>query len=253
MLSIADSDAWSGRVHQTLSLYSEPLLRQVAGKLIRPRTNQPVEELLEKSVGTVSNPPVIDRRIKDLSVAGRKLLAVIGLSRQPRWKVGHLISILSALGHAEGFAPIQEALEAGLLFPELKPNAALLDDFAAWLGESGTLLATVFAHPLVAGRARAESLDLPNLATAASAASVPRSADGLDWPLRLAAVWQQIDAGSVRLTQANTLFKRDQTRLQSDEVLNAHAVDQLTTIPDPGALSLFWARAVGHFKNSMAN
>ena len=251
MLSIADSDAWSGRVHQTLSLYSEPLLRQVAGKLIRPRTNQPVEELLEKSVGTASNPPVIDRRIKDLSVAGRKLLAVIGLSRQPRWKVGHLISILSALGHAEGFAPIQEALEAGLLFPELKggtvlpAGAALLDDFAAWLGESGTLLATVFAHPLVAGRARAESLDLPNLATAASAASVPRSADGLDWPLRLAAVWQQIDAGSVRLTQANTLFKRDQTRLQSDEVLNAHAVDQLTTIPDPGALSLFWARAVG--------
>ncbi len=251
MLSIADSDAWSGRVHQTLSLYSEPLLRQVAGKLIRPRTNQPVEELLEKSVGTASNPPVIDRRIKDLSVAGRKLLAVIGLSRQPRWKVGHLISILSALGHAEGFAPIQEALEAGLLFPELKggsvppAGAALLDDFAAWLGESGTLQATVFAHPLVAGRARAESLDLPNLATAASAASVPRSADGLDWPLRLAAVWQQIDAGSVRLTQANTLFKRDQTRLQSDEVLNAHAVDQLTTIPDPGALSLFWARAVG--------
>ena len=76
MLPIADSDAWSGRVHQTLSLYSEPLLRKVAGKLIRPRTNQPVEELLEKSVGTVSNPPVIDRRIKDLSVAARTVVAI---------------------------------------------------------------------------------------------------------------------------------------------------------------------------------
>src|SRR5450432_2094394 len=109
MPPIADSDEWSVRVRDTLSQYSEPLLRKVAGKLIRPRTNQPVDELLDKSVGTVGNPPVIDRRIKDLSPPARKLIAVIGLSRQPRWKVGHLIAVLSALGHAEGFSPVQEA------------------------------------------------------------------------------------------------------------------------------------------------
>ena len=244
MLSSADSDDWSIRVHDTLSLYAEPLLRKVAAKLIRPRTNQPIDELLEKSVAMLGNPPVIDRRIKDLSVPARKLLAIIGLSRQPRWKVGHLISLLASLGHAEGFAPIQEAMEAGLLFPELSSTTSALVDFAAWLGQSGTLAATAYAHPSVAARARSEDLELPSLA-GDHPPSAGRVADGLDWPLRLAAVWQQIDAGPVRLTQATTLFKRDQTRLQTDDVLNAPAVDQLATVPDPGALALFWARAVG--------
>ena len=50
-------------------------------------------------------------------------MALIGLSRQPRWKVGHLITMLAALDHAEGFGPVQTLLEAGVLFPELDPNA----------------------------------------------------------------------------------------------------------------------------------
>src|SRR5207248_6473041 len=49
----------------------------------------------------------------------------------------------------------------------------------------------------------------------------------------------------VRLTQANTLFKRDQTRLQTDEVLGSPPTDQLAPVPDPGILALFWAAAAG--------
>ncbi len=241
----AEFEDWSIRVRDTLSQFAEPLLRQVAGKLIRPRTHQTVEDLLDKSIATLGNPPVIDRRIKDLSPPARKLLAIMGLSRQPRWKVGHLISLLAALGHVEGFAPIQEALEAGLVLPELAFQSAGLEDFAAWLGQSGTLSAVVFAHPLVASRAKGEDLGLPSLSSSASGATEPRQSDGLDWPLRLAAAWQQMDSGPVRLTQANTLFKRDQTRLQSDDVLNAPAVDQLVNLPDPGSLALFWARSAG--------
>ena len=235
----AESDAWSIHVRETLGLYSEPLLRQVAAKLVRARSNQPLDDVLDKCVGTLLNPPVIDRRIKELTPAGRKLLAMFGLSRQPRWKVGHLLALLSALGHAEGFSPIQESLEAGLLFPEL--NGTSISDFAAWLGSAGTLNAVVFAHPAVASRARGEDLGLPNLGAETSGAI--RLSDGLDWPLRIAAMWQQIDAVPMRLTQANTLFKRDQTRLQTDDVLTSPAVDQLATLPDPGALALFWARA----------
>jgi hypothetical protein len=241
MPSSAEPDAWSGHVRSTLANYSEPLLRQVAAKLVRARSNQPLGDVLDKCVGTLLNPPVIDRRVKDLTPAGRKLLAMIGLSRQPRWKVGHLLALLAAAGHAEGFSPIQESLEAGLLFPEL--NGSEIADFAAWLGSAGTMSAVVFAHPAVAGRARGEDLGLPNLAAAAS--GTVRLADGLDWPLRIAAVWQQIEAAPMRLTQANTLFKRDQTRLQTDDVLNSPTVDQLATLPDPGTLALFWARAAG--------
>lgn len=241
-----DADDWTDRARGALARYAEPLLRKVAAVLIKPRMNQPVEELVDKSVAALANPPVVDRRIKELPPASRKLLALIGLSRQPRWKVGHLITLLSSLGHAEGFAPVQAAFEAGLLFPELNPLAPPLDDFAAWLGSSGTLAAVAFAHPAVANRARAEDLELPNLADPDREAVGPtRLADGLEWPLRLAAVWQQVNAGPMRLTQANTLFKRDQTRLQTDEVLNSPPADQPATVPDPGVLALFWAKAAG--------
>lgn len=227
-------------------------MRTVAGKLIKPRTNQPIDDLIDKTVATLTNPPVIDRRIKELPPASRKVLALIGLSRQPRWKVGHLITLLASLGDAEGFTPVQAALEAGLLFPELHPAAPAIEDFAAWLGQGdgGTHAAIAFAHPAVAARARGEDLDLPDLRGAEEVEEGPppsqvRVSDGLEWPLRLSAVWQQVQAGSIRLTQANTLFKRDQTRLQDDEVLNAPPADQLVSIPDPGVLALFWSSASG--------
>jgi hypothetical protein len=141
---------------------------------------------------------------------------------------------------------VQAALEAGLLFPELRPDAPPLDDFAVWLGHSGTLNAVAFAHPGVAGRARIENLELPELHTPVDhAPGSPRTSDGLEWPLRLAAVWQQVLAGPVRLTQANTLFKRDQLRFQADDVLNAPPADQLAAIPEPGVLALLWASAAG--------
>lgn len=241
-----ESEDWSAHARGALARYSEPLLRAVAGRLVRPRTNLPVEELLDKSVATLANVPVIDRRIKDHPAATRKLLALIGLSRQPRWRVGHLITLLAAVGHSDGFAPVEAALCGGLLFPALATDTPPLDDFAAWLGQSGTLSAEVFAHPAVAARARAEDLELPDLMTGEPPApGTARVADGLDWPLRLAAVWQQVHAGAVRLTQGNTLFKRDQTRLQADELLNAPAADQLAALSEPGVLALLWAVEAG--------
>ncbi|MFO0824184.1 MAG: hypothetical protein U0792_13905 [Gemmataceae bacterium] len=201
-------EIWSARCRDALSQYAEPLLRTVAAKLIKPRVNQPPEELLDKSIATLGNPPVIDRRIRDLSEPARKLLAVIGLSRQQRWKVGHLITLVSALGHSEGFAPVAEALTAGLLFPELPPGHPPLEDFASWFGSVGMLAAEVFAHPAVSIRARGEELGLPDLGSPESPPGSPRITDGLDWLLRLAAAWQQVHANPVRFTQANTLFER---------------------------------------------
>jgi len=235
LMSSPDED-WSVRCRDALSRYDEGLLRAVAAKLVRPRANQPAEELVEKSVATLANPPVIDRRIRDLPDASRKLLAVIGLSRRPRWKVGHLLTLAAALGHADGFAPVADALAAGLLFPELPPGGPPLADFA-------TLAAgEVFAHPAVSARARGEDLGLPDLANPDRAAGgAARTADGLDWPLRLSAVWQQVFATPVRFTQANTLFKKDLARLQTDEVLAAPPADLTVRMADAGVLALLWA------------
>jgi hypothetical protein len=241
----AEETDWSGRCRDELSRYSGTLLREVAAKLVRPRANQPVEELLDKSVAMLTNPPVIDRRLRDLPDASRKLLALIGLSRQPRWKVGHLLALLSALGHDEGFTPIEGALKAGLLYPELPESQPSLNDFTQWLGNAGIVAAEVFAHPAVAIRARDEDLGLPELSVARNPSGPTRAADGLDWPLRLAAVWQQVLASPVRFTQTNTLFKKDLIRLQTDELLSGQWVGEAVHPPELGVLALVWATASG--------
>jgi hypothetical protein len=152
-------------------------------------------------------------------------------------------------------------LQTGLLYPELPPGDSEFDNFESWIGAAGVLQARVFAHPGVMARARGEELGLPDLAsgtrqgaekgventrsTLGTLTGAARLADGLDWPLRLAVVWQQVSETPVRLTQTNTLFKRDLNRLQADELLAAPAPDQLAGIPEPGVLALFWAQAAG--------
>jgi hypothetical protein len=240
-----DEADWSIRCREALARYAEPLLRSVAAKLIRPRVNQPQEELLDKSVAALTNPPVIDRRIRDLPDASRKLLALIGLSQQSRWKVGHLITLATALGHTEGFSPVADALSAGLLFPVIPVGFPPLEDFTAWLGSAGTMNAEVFAHPAVSSRARSEDLGLPQLSGVENESLAPsvRQADGLDWLLRCAVVWQQVHATPVRFTQANTLFKKDLSRLQTDEVLSTSPTELAVRVPDSGVLALLWAVA----------
>jgi hypothetical protein len=254
MLPTSPDEDWSLRCRDALARYDEALVRSVAAKLIRPRANQPVEELVEKSIATLTNPPVIDRRIRDLPDASRKLLAVIGLSGQPRWKVGHLLTLAAALGHSDGFAPVAELLAAGLIFPERPSGAPPLADFAS------VAAGEVFAHPAVSSRARGEDLGFPDLAsrgreapvgdanrslTAPARPDTVRQSDGLDWPLRLAAVWQQVFATPVRFTQANALFKKDLARLQTDEVLASAPADLTVRVADAGVLALLWATNAG--------
>ncbi len=254
---------WSGRCRDTLTRYEEPLLRAVAEKLVRPRTKLPSAELVEKIVTTLTNAPVIDRRLKELPPAARRILAILGCSRQPCWKIGHLLTILAAFDHHDGFTPVQSLLEAGLLFPVLEATTAPVSDFTTWYGAAGMNAARVFTHPQVAARSRTDAWEWPRDPTdaslavtedqppAAAAAAAPtppdavRHADGWEWPLRLAVVWQQVHAEPVRLTQSGTLFKRDLQRLQTDAVLTAAPVEQPVSVSDAGVLALLWAQAAG--------
>src|SRR5437773_8343065 len=101
-----DPDFWTERVVQTLKRYDEPLVRRVCERLFKPRNQWPTEELIERAAGTVANVAVIDRRLQALEPAGRKLLAVIGYSRQPRWKLGSLMEILSVLERNADVRPV---------------------------------------------------------------------------------------------------------------------------------------------------
>ena len=125
---------WTERLEQTLAGYAPDLVRAIAARLLKTRNQWPVEELVERIREATKNAPVIDRRLKDLPPACRKLLAVIGLSGQPSWKSGHLLQILATLGDSEGITPIQTLLEEGLLWPDRVADAPPLRNFQQWLG-----------------------------------------------------------------------------------------------------------------------
>jgi hypothetical protein len=250
---------WSDRLRRTLACYDEPLLRQVAGRLFKPRSQWPAEELIERSLNTVHNPAVLDRRLADLDPAARQLLALIGHSRQPRWQVGNLVEMLVALGHGDGLGAVVSLLQAGLLYPEIAPasggngSGPRLRQFDQWLTQTEGRRLTVFAHPLVTGRLSLEDLALPECpgqrvvkpTDRHPLASPAQEADGLEWPLKLAVLWQQVASAPLRRTQQGGFFKRDLERLKADPLLNAAPADALAALPDPGLLAVELALGEG--------
>jgi hypothetical protein len=171
-MALLDAAFWSSMQRRTLAAYDEALLRQVAGKLLKPRNQWPADELTERICATTSNPAAIDRRLQELDPGGRQILALIGHSRQPVWNVGNLVELALALGQTDGLKPVFALLETGLLFPTLggEPGSPVADGaapkvktFEQWLGFPGPGGLTVFAPPIVADRAVREDLGLPDL------------------------------------------------------------------------------------------
>ncbi len=241
-MALAEPDSWSDRLRQTLSRYDEDLLRGVAARLVKPRSHWPAEELIERGVAAAANPAVLDRRLQDLDAAARQVLALIGHSRQPCWPVGNLVELAMSLGQSDGLRPIFDLLGAGLLYPHLGPAGSRVKTFEQWLAypPPGGLL--VFTLPSIAARAVGEDLGLPDLSQTADAATggppvaAVQEADGLEWLLRLAILWQQVAAAPLRRTQQGGFFKRDFDRLGQDPLLNGPPHDRLADVPDPGFL-----------------
>ncbi len=241
MNQISTPDPWSEPIAQSLRSYDEPLLRRVAGKLCKPRGHWPVDVLVDRCLETLANPAALDRRLKELEAASRQALALIGHSRQPRWPVGSLVEMLTALGHADGLASVQTLLESGMLFPVLSGKIRLRQ-FEHWLGQSAAPM--VEAPPAITQRILHEPLSMSGPAPLALTGPV-HEADGLEWPLRLAALWQQLVAAPLRRTQQRDYFKRDLDRLRGDSLLSAAPSDALAELPDPGLFTAALALATG--------
>src|SRR6185312_9633174 len=82
------------------------------------------------------------------------------------------------------------------------------------------------------------------LTSAVRPASI-READGLEWLLRLAVLWQQVAGAPLRRTQQGGFFKRDLERLQQDPLLNAPPADHLADVPDAAFLMITLAELEG--------
>ena len=252
-----DPAFWADLLRQTLASYDEALLRQTAAHLIKPRNQWPVEELIERCVAGAENPAVLDRRLADLEAAPRRLLALIGHSRQPFWDLGNLIEMLVALGSSDGLQPVFALLQAGLVFPRLPEGAtARIKTFEQWLAFPGATGLAVFTPPLIASRAVGEDLGVPDLSadakevgnngeTAIAPSAAVHEADGLEWILRTGVLWQQTAAAPLRRTQQGDFFKRDLERLGQDPILNGPPADRLTDVPDMGFLTAVLAERAG--------
>jgi hypothetical protein len=224
---------------QLLQRYDESLLRRVAGRLLKPRNQWPIEELIERMLAAVGNAPLIDRRLQELDAGGRRVLAAIGFSRQPRWQLGNLVELAIALGETDGLQPIFALLNAGLLYP-LTTNK--IRSFEEWVTQYVNRF-WVYAPPQMAGRARGEDLGLDGALSGAAAAGAVHEADGLEWPLRLAVLWQQTVGSPLRRTQQGDFFKRDAERLEQDSLLNAPPSEALADVPQPARLAVALAEA----------
>jgi hypothetical protein len=273
---VVDPSYWSELQQHTLAGYDEALLRKVAARLVKPRNQWPVADLIERSAAVTSNPVLIDRRIQDLTPPARRVLALIGHSRQPYWNLGNLVELTIALGHSDGLQPVLELLEAGMLYPSLtgmkrppSTNGAAskkLKSFEQWMAAPGPAGLLVFAPPAITARALGEDLGLPDLSegrtgsvscrvgnvshpTAYAAGPPVHEADGLEWLLRLAVLWQQVSAAPLRLTQHGEFFKRDFERLGQDALLNAAPADQLADVPDAAFLAIALAEQEGILVN----
>lgn len=234
-------------VRSALGRYDESLLRAVSARLFKPRSQWPTDELASRAADTLTNAPVIDRRLKELPPSCRALLAATGLARRREWAVGQLVELLATLGHAEGLAPVLTLLDSGLLIPVLAESPTPLRDWEGWLGAAPTA-ARVMVPPVVAERAVREGTGLPQLPGKRFDPKTIHTNDGLEWPLRLAVLWQQLRDAPVRLTLANALFKRDQVRLSADPLLAAPLADQQIEVPDVGVLVMEMGVASGLYR-----
>ena len=253
-------DHWFDRFRQTLSAYDEPLLRQVAGKLIKPRSQWPVEELMDRMVEAIGNAPLIDRRLKELPEASRHILCLIDLSRQPLWHLGNLIQMVMALGHEDGLDALRTLMLYGLLVPEIatrpddnssETTSGKLKQLDISLDQNAQAFFHVFAHPQVTARLHNETIELPDWPPVSESVDeeepqpdvTGHEADGMEWLLRLVILRQQAKETPLRLTQSGDLFKRDFDRMCSDPLLSAQPADSQITIPDIGLFTVALALA----------
>ncbi len=235
-------------IRQTFEHYNLVLRRSVLSALVKPRQPLELDDLAEKAISVMVNPPMIDRRLRDVPSVSRKVLAIMAITRNYRWPIGDLLQVLVTLGHHEGLSPIQTLLEAGLLYPDLNLGQSF-NTFDELATSAESLRRQVFTVPEIASRAIREPMDLPVLGEEHPSWN-GQSSDGLEWMLRLSVAVQMVMESPVRQTQAGVLFKRDALRLKSHVLLKAAPDDSRIELPDHGTLALAWAAALGWIESS---
>lgn len=228
-----------------LGAYDEPLLRQVAGWLLRPRGHWPAADLIRRCLRALADPQLLARRLARLDPACRAVLSALSHSRQLCWPVNSLVELALALGAADGLAALRTLWESGLLFPQLAPGQRCAS-WHHWWAQGHSQPPRLFTLPAVAEAARQFPLPVPELAVEGPPPETAlHEADGLDWLLRLAVLWQRVQRNPLRRTQQGDLFKRDLESLRKEPLLNPPVTELAPDLPEVPLLVVALGTAVG--------
>lgn len=266
-----DNSYWNDQILAIFQRYEEALIREVARQFIRPRNQWPVEDIIDRLIEAMANPPLIDRRIRELPSGCAKILALIEVSKQPRWRVGSLLEMATALGEEDPFELVIALLNNGLLCPDLAeqqnfPDVEVIDgeeipatpsaklkNFRTWMTLTAPEKLYVISHPSVTRRTSSIDLGLPNLAAdqadhQPAFDAIVQEADGLEWLIRLVVLQQAVLKTSLRKTMSGELFKRDLERLQQDGMFSDLPNNGLRHLQDIPVLIVSLGVAAGVLK-----
>lgn len=171
MIASAETD-WPTLLAAVLSRYDNTLLEAVASAVVRPRGAISAGDRAERIIGALDNPVIVDRRlgeISDVSLPSRHLLAVMAHFHSVRVQLSDVVSLTATLGHSDPLVAVRCALEAGLVFPDLRPPGSMevgqgiLHSFEAWLAGTPVAHLALLIPPVVMNRALPCPLGLPDI------------------------------------------------------------------------------------------
>jgi hypothetical protein len=253
-LAAMHMDAWTnGAVAAAWEGYAESMVREVASRALKPRQKLPVAELREKLLTWHTNPPQVDRRLREVSAEARTLLAVMHVGKRQQWRLGALLEIVSTFRGVtpdslttDGLKVVEELVVNGLLVPVADESRPKLGSFAEWLSFGQPQQYRVWVASEVMARAAEQWEALPELKTVKTGPSgVLKEADCLEWFLRLAVAWQRIHDAPARLTQQGVFFKRDHDRFSEDTLLNQPLAEFPIDMPQLGHLIMAMGLSLG--------
>ncbi|MBY0586918.1 helicase-associated domain-containing protein [bacterium] len=220
---------------QYLSRYSADLLQGVCEQASRfsraKRLDDPVEQLIK----TLGNEKALAKMLDRHGEGGTRAVAVLRRSPFVPWRWDHAIAVLESVGVESPYTLLLEFLEMGILAMKRNTTDDPIVRFDVVTGASPASLPLVtLAGPIVSQTFSSFEIESP-LPSEKPAGSF-RQADGWEWPMRLAILWQMTWLAPIKRTQQRLLFKKDRERLTLNPLLAAETLDSLVRVPDPGLM-----------------
>lgn len=261
-------------LRKRLSYCSPALLEIIGRRLLRSSFRPKKGNVIDQLAAGLTNPVILDRQLQALSSEAGRILSLLKPSCQTVWTRSSLLELTFCLQTQPDPTPLMELCETGFLLPETPPprggfwksleevtfgayllqpeTVARLDLFQrqGQVGvSSGNFLSTsrLAVVPSVMQRISLEfqfRLDEGSWFTDEELSS--NEADGLEWLLRLGALWQKVVDAPLRLTNQGQFFKKDWDRISSAPL--AAPASSHVLIPDLGAGLVSLGRAIGLFE-----